>query len=194
MTAHTHSYPADELDCETCRAGLLEAFRAPADADYRPMNQPVLPDMEPGVRPHLFPGPEHTRTVDMGPLLDHDQVQFTVKPFEDGGSWWAWCPCGWRKMAPYPEGTSFADAQEIARRWADWHRADPLDATGPDHPAQSSITPHEDAPGGVWRAWCPCGWSRNGTYVRPAGALVAQRLAETWAARHRANPLEGTEE
>lgn len=132
MTAHTHSYPADELDCETCRAGLLEAFRAPADADYRPMNQPVLPDMEPGVRPHLFPGPEHTRTVDMGPLLDH--------------------------------------------------------------PAQSSITPHEDAPGGVWRAWCPCGWSRNGTYVRPAGALVAQRLAETWAARHRANPLEGTEE
>lgn len=137
MTAHTHSYPADELDCGTCRAGLLEAFRAPVDADHRPMNQPlepVLPDMEPGARPHLFPGPEHTRTVDIDPpVFDHSQVQ-------------------------------------------------------------SSITPHEDAPGGVWRAWCPCGWRRNGTYVRPAGALPAKRLAEQWAARHRANPLEGTEE
>lgn len=59
------------------------------------------------------------------------------------------------------------------------------------HVVESFIVPHDSQPGGTWTASCTCGWVKDGHYARDgAGPVVAKRLAETWAARHRANPRE----
>lgn len=106
-TVHT----GDPLDCEPCRAALLTAFLEPADSDYQPMNQPVVPELEQA------------------------------------------------------------------------------------HSTSAGVRPFPDQPGGLWEVICSCGWSKAGPYARDgAGEIVAQRLAETWAAQHRDHPLEGTED
>lgn len=63
------------------------------------------------------------------------------------------------------------------------------------HRTSTSVVAHLDAPGGLWAATCPCGWSRSGLYARDGiGAVVAERLAQAWAARHLAHPLEPAED
>ena len=69
-----------------------------------------------------------------------------------------------------------------------------LDALG-GHTTMASVRPFPTQPGGLWETTCTCGWSKAGPYARDGvGEIVAMRLAETWAAQHRANPLEGTED
>lgn len=67
-------------------------------------------------------------------------------------------------------------------------RTVPLD---PGHTVQTSVLPYLHRPGGFWQVWCTCGWRKTGRYARDGvGEIVASRLTETWAARHRGNPLE----
>lgn len=123
--ASRETHPGDQLDCEPCRAALLAAFREPADSDYPPMNAPVPPYKDGGL-PHLFPGPEHTRTVD----LSAHQVESFVEPYPDrpGGLWSAVCSCGWSKAGPYArDGAGEIVADRLAGAWADRHRKNPLE-------------------------------------------------------------------
>lgn len=59
------------------------------------------------------------------------------------------------------------------------------------HDTHAYALPYDGLPGGIWQATCTCGWSKAGPYARDGvGERVALRLAQSWADRHRASPLE----
>jgi len=62
------------------------------------------------------------------------------------------------------------------------------------HTTWSDARPHADRPGGTWFTGCSCGWFRDGEYTQSGREEVMCRIAASWAARHRAFPLEGTED
>jgi hypothetical protein len=69
----------------------------------------------------------------------------------------------------------------------DWHLKAMHSATVETHIIGVLVRP------GLWEVGCSCGWSRSGASGHShRDRLVAQRLAESWAARHLDNPLEGT--
>lgn len=129
MTIISHYCPSrgrsrlgHEVDCPECYAGLLEAFREPADSDYRPMNQPVPP----AGHPHLIME-DTARTVPLGQRIRgvlHD-TGFVVEPAGDRrGTWCVVCPCGWRKSGAFMN-IPVAGAEKICESWARYHELYP---------------------------------------------------------------------
>jgi hypothetical protein len=114
-------HPGNELDCPDCRAALLSAF-------HEPPGQPVRP-VEP--LPHLFPGPEHSRTVPLDPVRNIHTVwsRTEVHPYAPGGTWHAGCSCGWSKSGRFRESTWAPVAERLARNWAEHHLSNPLKGT-----------------------------------------------------------------
>lgn len=92
MTAHTHIDWADEADCPSCRAVLLEAFRA----------APVVP-----VEAARAPLPVRHTT----------EVMAVRNAIDPGGVWHAGCSCGWRVHGHWARSTTMA--QLTSRRLAE---------------------------------------------------------------------------
>lgn len=204
MTTHHTStgarHDGDEFDCGFCRAGLLEAFRAPAEPVRVPGERctpgetcsPEIPCTEHfhHPRPHLIVPGDRVRTVDM--TQAHHAVGVAVPYGDDrpGGIWRAYCPCGWVKKGAYARnGIGTLVAQRLAETWASRHRDSPLADPEADHAPIVTVTPSGPGSGdGEWMAACDCGWRERGFYgpgLRAPGPVDARTLAQGYADEHR---------
>lgn len=110
----------DVLDCEQCRADLLDAFRAPAEVP-----EPVKPDVPAYRNPeHIIVPPERTRTVDIG-RPEHSTWTALVQPPGSPAVQTAICSCGWTRELALPADFPEETARVMAEGWALDHRTNP---------------------------------------------------------------------
>lgn len=140
----------------------------------------------------------------MADLIEHSPLNGPVDVVHPGDQ--IDCePCRAALLAAFRPSPDQVTEEEIIQRLPPYrHGGQPHLTVPPEHtrtvdlgahPVQYYVEPYPDRPGGLWSAACPCGWSKAGPYARDgAGQIVAQRLAETWAARHKSNPLEEGED
>jgi hypothetical protein len=156
--------PGDQLDCPDCRAGLLAAFRRPADEpEPLPVHGPVAGPVAPAHPAEHYLCPFCPELLDNADQLS-EHVEFV---HTDRFGAWSGHPSS---PAPQPGKLVWPEEQE---------------PNIIEHTTDFEVDPREDGPGGTWRAWCSCGWEAAGLYARNTGQLPAARLARIKADRHR---------
>lgn len=117
-----------EADCPECRAGLLEAFRLPADVPEEDILHRTGIGQAPAGHPHLLLE-DTARTVPLGQKIRaalHDTSFVVEMTTPRNGTWRVGCPCGWRKSGSFTN-LRMSEAEAICESWAKYHELYPAE-------------------------------------------------------------------